>query len=148
MVLEEDSMKKFMSFLILGAVLVTLVACSGKEADSGDMVSVFWENEQLFLQAADSGDYSAIERLRGVQDVYVNEKYIDVQGGGSGFGANTYYYGIFYSEDDNLCAIGLAGPREELVEKGDGYLYKEEDGDNRYYVEPLGHHYYFYEAYF
>ena len=100
------------------------------------------------MLAAKNGDYSAIEGIKGIQKVLVWDTYIDIQCGGAGLGSSTHYYGIFYSADDNLCAIDVAGPRDKLVEQGDGYLYQEENGDNRYYVEPLGNHYYYYEAHF
>ena len=45
-----------------------------------------------------------------------------------------------------MCAIDVAGPEDELVESGDGYLYQESGGDNRYYVEALGNNFYYYEA--
>ena len=75
-------------------------------------------------------------------------KNIDIQCGGAGFGPSTHYYGIFYSADDNLCTIDVAGPRDKLVEHGEGYLYQEKSGDNRYYIEQLGNHFYYCEAHF
>ena len=52
------------------------------------------------------------------------------------------------SEKDDLCAVRLGAPGDQLKEHENGFLYIEEDGDNRYYVEPLGNHYFYYEAHF
>ena len=108
----------------------------------------FNKNEMVFLQAVESGDFSAVERIAWVQEVQMSETHVDIRCGGAGFGSSTHYYGIFYAADDNLCAVGVAGPKDELVAHGDGYLYQEDGGDNRYYVEPLGNHYFYYEAHF
>ena len=135
-------MKKVISLLVLFAMVIVLSACSNNLTEKSDIISLYQKNEKIFLLAAENGDYSAIERIKGVQKVLVWDTYIDIQCGGAGFGPSTHYYGIFYSADDNLWAIDLA------VEHGEGYLYQEESGDNRYYVEPLGNHFYYYEAHF
>ena len=83
-----------------------------------------------------------------MQNVDIWEEYVDIQCGGAGFGSSTHYYGIFYSEKDDLCAVRLGAPGDQLKEHENGFLYIEEDGDNRYYVEPLGNHYFYYEAHF
>ena len=141
-------MKKVVSFLALFAMFIALSACSYNLTEKSDIISLYQKNEKIFLLAAENGDYSAIERIKGVQKVLVLDTYIDIQCGGAGFGPSTHYYGIFYSADDNLCTIDVAGSRDKLVEHGEGYLYQEESGDNRYYVEPLGNHFYYYEAHF
>lgn len=139
-------MKK--SFAVLIIILITFAACSRNLTDKGDIVSLFHNNETMFLQAADSGDWTAIERLNGVRLVYPSAKCVDIQCGGAGFASNTHYYGIFYSAEDDLCAIWVSGPAEELVAQGDGYLYEQTEGDNRSYIEPLGNHFYYYEGHF
>ena len=141
-------MKKVASFLVLLALFITLPACSNNLTEKSDIISLYRKNEEIFLLAAENGDYSAIEEIKGVQKVLVRDTHTDIQCGGAGFGPSTHYYGIFYSADDDLCAIDLAGPKDKLVKYGDGYLYQEESGDNRFYVEPLGNHYYYYEAHF
>ncbi len=139
--------KAFLLFISL-FWLISATACSNNLTDKQDIISLYEKNEETFLQAASSGDYSFVEKINGVQKVLAWDAYVDIQCGGAGFGPSTHYYGIFYSADDNLCAIDVAGPKDKLVEHGDGYLYQEENGDNRYYVEPLGNHFYYYEAHF
>ncbi|MBP3478023.1 MAG: hypothetical protein J6K03_00885 [Oscillospiraceae bacterium] len=141
-------MKKALALFLSVSLFIALAACSRNLTDKNDIVSLFRKNEQTFLQAANSGDYSAVGRISGVQKVYASETYVDIQCGGAGLGSSTHYYGIFYSADDDLSAVDVAGPRDKLVEYDDGYLYQEDGGDNRYYVEPLGNHFYYYEAHF
>ena len=114
--------------LVMLSFAFVLTSCSGNLTDKSDIVSLYQKNEDTFLQAARNGDYSSVEGISGVRKVLVREEYVDVQCGGTGFGSNTHYYGIFYSADD---------VKDKLVEQSDGYLYQEENGDNRYYIEPL-----------
>ena len=109
---------------------------------------MYLKNEERFIEAAANGSFNELERIRGVQEVLVWDDYVDIRCGGSGCGPNTHYYGIFYSLSDDLCAIDVSGPLNELTADGKGYRYKQQDGDNEYYVEPLGNHYFYYEAHF
>ena len=117
-------MKKVVSFLALFAMFIALSACSYNLTEKSDIISLYQKNEKIFLLAAENGDYSAIERIKGVQKVLVLDTYIDIQCGGAGFGPSTHYYGIFYSADDNLCTIDVAGPRDKLVEHGEAICIK------------------------
>ena len=141
-------MKRVLSLLVLLAILVVLSFCSDNLTEKSDIISLYQKNYEIFWCAAENEDYRTVAKIKGVQKVLIRDTYIDIQCGGAGFGPSTHYYGIFYSADDNLCAIDVAGPRDKLVEQGNGYFYQEENGDNRYYVEPLGNHFYYYEAHF
>ena len=137
-----------MAYLLVAFLILSLCACSKNLTDKNDITRLFQKNEQSFLTAAETGDWEQLEKIRGINDVFVLDAYIDIQCGGAGFGPSTHYYGIFYSADDNLCAIDVAGPKDQLIAHEGGYLYQEENGDNRYYVEALGNHFYYYEAHF
>lgn len=141
-------MRRIITGLVLICMFATFAGCSQNHTEKSEVISLFQKNEEIFLQAANSGDYSSVERIWGVQSVYLSERYVKIDCGGAGFGPGTHYYGIFYSADDDLCAVDVAGPKDQLVEYNDGYLYQEDDGDNRYYVETLGNHFYYYEAHF
>ena len=142
-----NCMKKLISLLgVLLCFVFIFTACSKNLTEKSDIISLYQNNEETFLQAANSGDYSTVENIRGVQSVYISEKYVKISCGCAGFGPSTHYYGIFYSADGDMCAIDVAGPEDELVESGDGYLYQESGGDNRYYVEALVNNFYYYEA--
>lgn len=142
-------MKKMLSlFLALICFILIITACSKTATEKSEIISLFQEEEEVFLKAADSGDYSAVEKLKGVQSIYISDKYVEISCGAAGFGSNTHYYGLFYSDDDNMYAMEIVGPEDEMRENGEGYLYQEEGGDNRYYVESLGNGFYYYEAHF
>lgn len=141
-------MKKLTALFLLASILLTFTSCFRNLTDKSDIISLFQKNEETFIKAVQSADYSDVERISGVQKVDISAAYVDIQCGGAGLGSSTHYYGIFYSADDDLCAIDVAGPKDELVEDDDGYLFSEDSGDNRYYVEPLGNHFFYYEAHF
>ncbi len=139
---------KILSFLLALLMFVSLESCSGELNSREEVVALYQKNETAFLEAARTGDFAALGKIPGVQEVNLSDDHTDIYCGGTGFASATGYYGIFYSETDNLTAIWCAGPKEELVADGNGYRYKEPGGDNQYYVEPLGNHYFYYEAHF
>lgn len=141
-------MKKAIACLLSVFLLVALASCSKNLTDKNDIISLFHKNEDCFKEASASGEYNELERIKGVQEVIIWDNYVDIQCGGSGFGPSTHYYGIFFSLSDDLCAIDVADPADELKEDGNGYRYRQQNGDNEYYVEPLGNHYFYYEAHF
>ena len=134
--------------IVIIIMICFLSACSGNLTSKESIKDLYTQNETLFASAASSGSFSDLEKLRGVQNVFVRDEYVNIECGGSGFGSSTHYYGIFFSETDDFCAVDVAGPIDELVADGDGYRYKQSDGDNEYYVEPLGNHYFYYEAHY
>ena len=141
-------LRKKLFCIVLIIMICFLSACSSNLTSKEAIVNLYTENEALFASAASDGSFSDLENLSGVQKVLVYDEYTDIRCGGSGFGSSTHYYGIFFSEKDDLCAVDVAGPLDELAKDGDGYRYKQSDGDNEYYVEPLGNHYFYYEAHF
>lgn len=128
--------------VLFGAI--TLMTTSGLTSRDA-VVRMYEKNEDAFLNAAATGDFSALKEIRGVEDVSAHEDYVDFFCGGSGMGSNTQYYGIFYSPDDNMCKVWGAPYNEKLEPENGGYRWKEPDGDNEYYVEPLGNHFFYYE---
>ena len=140
-------MKRALCLVVL-IMVCFLSACSGNLTSKESIEKIYIKNETLFVNAASDRSFSDLEKISGVQKVLIWDEYVDIQCGGSGLGSGTHYYGIFYSEADDLCAVEVAGPLDELVAVGNGYRYKQSDGDNEYYVEPLGNHYFYYEAHF
>ena len=107
------------------------------------------KNKENIIEAVQNNDFEQIKKISGIQNVYVGDDYIDFSCGGSGMGSSTHYYGFFYSIDDNLTAWNSgAYSEEELVKNGNGFLWKEKYGDNTYYVERIGEHFFYYEAHF
>ncbi|MBE6551279.1 MAG: hypothetical protein E7665_03990 [Ruminococcaceae bacterium] len=145
---KVDISKAILLLLSLSCVLTYFASCSSNMTDKDEIIKLFRNKERVFLDAANNNDFSKVSKIYGVQNVDTWEDYIDIQCGGAGFGSSTHYYGIFYSENDDLCAVRLGAPGDQLKEHENGFLYTEENGDNRYYVEPLGNHFFYYEAHF
>lgn len=139
-------MKKISALFVLICMLVSLAACSGL-TDKDSIIAMFNENRNVFLQAAASEDFSMVESLTGVESVYIGGNHVDIMCGGAGFGPHTQYYGIYFSHNDNLNAMGYAQNKEALKKQGNGFIY-EEGSDYRYYVEPLGDHFFYYELHY
>lgn len=140
--------KRNIVLLLLSCSFLLMNGCTSPQGNRERIISAYQKNEDVFIDAVQSGDYSTVELLSIVKTVYVAKDYVDFQGKGYGLGPSTHYYGIFYSHDGDLCAVDVAGPREELTKSGAGYQYQENNGDNRYYVEPLGNNFFYYEAHF
>ncbi len=66
--------------------------------------------------------------------------------GGIGLVPSSSYYGFYYSADDGVHA--LVGPDAELVPEGKGFRWKEEKGDNNFYIEQIAEHFFYYEQHF
>lgn len=143
-------MKKIVGVVCLFLMIGTLISCSSGLTEKEDIINLFSKNETLFIEAVQTKNFERVENIRGIQSVTVSEypDYIDFSCGGYGMGSQTGYYGFFYSPDDNVTAVDVAGPRDELVEDGNGYRWEEKNGDNIYYVEQIGDHFFYYEAHF
>ena len=141
-------MKGILALCMALCMVFSHASCSENLTDQESVIALYQNHQEIFLQAALTGDYSGVESLRGVQKVNVWDNYVDIPCGGAGFGSSTHYYGIFYSPEDDLCAVDVAGARDQLVAHGEGYLYCQPGSDDSYYVQPLGNHFYYYEAHF
>ncbi len=140
-------MKKSLCFLII--IFGLLSGCSNNLTDKNDIIKVFTKNEAVFTEAIKSNNFDNAKKISGIQDIYIGDDYIDFICGGSGIAPSTHYYGFFYSSNDDLTAFnGGICPKEELIENGNGFSWKQKNGDNTYYVEKIGEHFFYYEAHF
>ncbi len=138
-----------LSILLLSISLFTACSLSDDLTDKADIIKLFNDNKDAIISAVDGGSFDEVEKIRGIESVYASDTYIDFSCGGTGFGPSTQYYGFFYSATDDLTAWnGGVCPADELYEFGDGYKYQQADGDNEYYVEEIGEHFFYYEARF
>lgn len=137
-------MKK-LTIAVLLAALLLLTGCVNRTKIKNNIIAMYRENEALFAQAAASGDFSAIEALPGTESVFCDDDHVDVYCHGLGFGPSTSYFGIFYSPSDDMSAAYGKLPDGALQPEGTGWRYQQPESDNRYYVEPLGNHYFYYE---
>lgn len=149
---KKNCMKKAVALIsVLLALVFSLTSCSSSDGitDKEDIINMFTENEDAIISAVNSESFDEIEKIHGIQSIDISNDYIDFSCGGAGFGPSTHYYGFFYSADDDLLAWnGGACPADELYECGQGYKYQQTDGDNEYYVEKIGEHFFYYEAHF
>jgi lipoprotein len=143
--------KAVVSITILLASIFLFTSCSLSDGltDKADIIDLFNQHKDAIISAVDGGNFDEIEKICGIQSIYVADNYIDFSCGGAGFGPNTQYYGFFYSEEDDLTAWnGGACPADELYEFENGYKYQQTDGDNEYYVKKIDEHFFYYEAHF
>lgn len=131
--------------LLLGMLLL-LTACTNRAAVKASILSIYTENEQIFAEAAASGDFSLLSKVKGVTEVYQKRDCVDIYCHGTGIAPSSSTFGIFYSAEDNLWAVYGLPQDGELVPVGNGYRYRQPSGDNQYYVEPLSGHFYYYET--
>ena len=140
------------TLFILGAILVLLLAaCSRDLTDKSRIISLFRKNESTFLSAVETGDFSAVSRLRGIREISTrgDEGEIEFFCGGRGLVPASSYYGILYipdAEDRELSQV--FGDSPEWSAEGEGCRYRQTDGDNEFYYEPLGHGFFYYEEHF
>lgn len=135
-------------FLSLSFIICILLSSCDKKLSKDEIIKQFKENEDIYNIAARTNNYTKIKKLKGVKDIYKSNDYIRIIYETKGLVSGGSTYGIYYSNDDSLCAIDLSPSCEELKQEGNGYRYKQKNGDNEYYVEKIGNHYYYFEAHF
>lgn len=83
----------------------------------------------------------------GWQDVCRFDDVVCFDYGGWGLGSSTRYWGVNYVADNRL--VGFQGmSMEGAVPDGEGWLWEENHGDNRCYVEQLAPCWYYFEMKF
>lgn len=135
---------------ILGGVFFLFLVITGDDsADKDDVFEFVCEKEEELLKSIEDGDFSAFENSGFVKDVDVNEKVVDFSCGGTGVGSGTSYVGFYYTPDNDMTAIWCAPSSSDMLTPCEnGFEWQEQDGDNRYYVEHICGHFYYYEASF
>ena len=118
---------------LLGAVCVFVVGVT--------FLRIPWKAEQK----------SRVERQAeapsGWRDVSRFDDVVCFDYGGWGFGSSTRYWGVNYVTDNRL--VGFQGmSMEGAAPDGEGWLWEENPGDNRCYVEPLAPCWYYFEMKF
>lgn len=139
--------KPFLRLLTAVILSVLLLGCSSELTDKEKIIALFYKNEDLFLSAAETGDYTVVESLRGVQSVSFNKEFqrIDFYCGGTGLVPSSVYYGIcyFYDAEETFSEIFIKYPEWYADDEG-GYHYRQDGGDNRFDYEPLENGFYYY----
>lgn len=138
-------MKKITIFiLILSLAALAFLSCARSLTERDDIIALYRDHIDVFADASSSGDFSAVERLRGIESVSVGDDgAVEIMCGGNKIGPGTHYYGILYDADLDVDALPDA-----YAESGDGYVRTEQDGDNVRYIESLGDGYFYFEEHY
>lgn len=144
-------MKRMIAALCLIFMLLTAAGCSPLDdrMDKDAIFSYVEENRELLLTCVEANDFSALKGKFSDQGITVKEDHVEFDCGGAGFGSQTAYCGFFYTKENDIYAIWCAPPDgETFTQEGSGYVWKEENGDNRVYVEKICDGFYYWEASF
>ncbi len=137
------------SDILGGAFFLFLVATGDDCADKHVVFDFVSENEEELLKAIEAGDYSAFENQGFIKDIDTDEKVVDFSCGGAGVGSGTSYVGFYYTPENDMVAVWCApSSASALTPSGNGFEWKESNGDNRYYTEHICGNFYYYEASF
>lgn len=128
---------------------LSLIASGDDRAEQTDIFQFVRKNENTLLQAIESGDFSAFEKYPMIKQITPYETYVEFGCGGYGIGSATSYVGFYYTAENDMCAIAYSpSSASELKPCGNGYEWKEPNGDNRYYTEHICGNFYYYELSF
>lgn len=132
-----------------GAVFLFCVVTGDDRADKDEIFDFVSENEKELLKAIEAGDYSAFENRGFIKDIDPDETVVDFSCGGAGVGSGTSYVGFYYTLENDMAAVWCApSSASALKPSGNGYEWKESNGDNRYYTEHICGNFYYYEVSF
>ncbi len=132
-----------------GAFFLYLIAAGDDRADQDDIFEFVRENEAEMLAAIEKGEIEAFGNRGVVKTVHESEMYIKFSCGGAGVGSGTSYVGFYYTANGSAAVIGESPSfAEKLVPCGNGFEWRETDGDNRYYTEQICGHFWYYEESF
>ena len=135
--------------LLGSAAFLTLVLTGDNRADKDAVCTFVREHEAELLAAVQAGDYSAFENHSLIHEINTENEVVDFFCGGFGVGSGTSYVGFYYTPNNDMTAVWCApASPSSLLPSGDGFAWREENGDNRYYSEKICECFYYYEASF
>ena len=143
-------------FIIIPMVLfMGLTQClnndMNKSLSKNEIFDLVNKNYLIILNDIAIQDFQETSKLEGILDIYTQNGVLDFYCGGKGFGDSTSYCGFYYSENDLPIGVWCGAKThetDELITDGNGYTYREPEGDNRYYTERIREKFYYYEAHF
>lgn len=149
---RSEHMKKIVVFFLV--FIIAAGSFSGCLSDGltskNRIVALYRNNEEAFIAAASSRDFSGLESIKGVIKVAYEMGGVDIFCGGRGMGANTDYYGIMWAESGMESILFPSGTQYKYTktQDGSGIKWEEDEGDNVFWYEPLGNDYYYYEFHY
>ena len=117
-----------------------------------DVFGIKYENEKVYLNDSSYTNpeinNEAINKIfdLGVESIYIKNNNAEFDCGGAG---REYYTGIIYSDSGEPNSFDLDNTINNfdisLTKAGDGFEWKEENGDNYYYCESICGKWYYYQ---
>lgn len=111
------------------------------------IISLVQTNEKLILRDIEKNNFDNSYKIDGIDKITFDKEYIEFFCESEGMGAQTSYYGFYYSSNGEENGLWFAST-DELEFDGIGYYYKELNGDNKYYTEQIKENFYYYEGHF
>lgn len=132
-----------------GAYLLYLVVTGDNRTDKDEIFTFVSENEDALLTAISNNDFSGFENQGFIKEIDADDTVVEFSCGGAGIGSETSYVGFYYTPNNDMAAVwGAPASAELLTPSGDGFVWQEQHGDNRYYTEHICGNFYYYEASF
>lgn len=131
---------------LFGAYLFCAMIATGDDrAEKEEILSFVTEHEEELLQAIEDGSFSDYENKAPVISVSTYNSVVTFYCGGVGIAPASTYVGFFYTPQDDITAAYPHASQEDFIPFEDGFLWKEESGDNLLYAEKICDCFYYYE---
>ncbi len=131
--------------VLLLAVSAILSGCNGNDEMSKDeIISLVLTNKESLLNDISKENYENCKRIPEIKEVNVHDHYIEFYCGGSGMGGETTYSGFCYFDAHVQQNIFDMLEQRSYVREGDGYIWRQADGDNIIYIEQITEAFYYY----
>lgn len=132
-----------------GTFFLFLAATSDDSANKDDIFEFICNGEEALLEAIEQGDFSDFENKGFIKSIDADQNIVDFSCGGAGVGSGTSYVGFYYTATNDMTAVWCApSSASSLTPSGNGFEWKEANGDNMYYTEHICGNFYYYEASF
>lgn len=133
---------------ILAVILIFFVIAGDDRASKSAVTSFVNAHQDALVQAIEARDFSEFENKGIIKDIRASGRTVEFSCGGVGIGSGTAYVGFYYAPDRNMSTLWCAPSTAALTPEGNGFLWKEPQGDNQYYTEHICGNFYYYEASF
>lgn len=132
-----------------GAFFLFLIAASDDRADKENIAAFVETHQDELLTCIQTHDYSALEKYKMIKSIDVGNGAVEFSCGGAGVGSGTAYCGFYYTAENDMTAVWCApSSADALTPCGNGFVWHETHGDNRYYTENICEYFFYYEASF
>lgn len=133
--------------VLILAVSAILSGCNDK-ISKDEIISLVLTNKESLLNDISDENFENCKRIPEIKEVNVFDGYIEFYCGGSGAGGETDYSGFYYFGTLDLQEIFDTLGQHDFVREGDGYIWRQADGDNIVYIEQITEAFYYYHLEF